>query len=212
MLKRMYRLIHARHPDGYLVNHVSFNTIIPSMAFTDVYYSGEHEQYEDLTKFRVRWQGKQWGIWPILLGDDSHSYQPLHLTYGLLHGVSVWPMGFLGRNDMLRKTANLWHAYDRFGYRQAEWIPYFRAEAGLAKSDNPNVKTSLYLQRQKRALLVVGNLAHEVVNSTLTVDLKAMGLAGTSAANVLDDRPLPTAGGILSVRLRPSSVVLIEIK
>jgi hypothetical protein len=37
MLKRMYRMIHARHPDGYLVNHVSFNTMIPSMAFTDVY-------------------------------------------------------------------------------------------------------------------------------------------------------------------------------
>ena len=149
LLKRMYRLIHARHPDGYLVNHVSFNTMIPSMAFTDVYYSGEHEQYEDLTKFRVRWQGKQWGIWPILLGDDSHSYRPLHLTYCLLHGVSVWPAGFLGRNDMLRKTANVWQAYDRFGYRQAEWIPYFRAATGLATSDNPNVKVSLYLRRQK---------------------------------------------------------------
>ena len=110
------------------MNHVSFNLIIPSMAFTDVYYSGEHEQYEDLTKFRVRWQGKQWGIWPILLGDDSHSYRPLHLTYCLLHGVSVWPAGFLGRNDMLRKTANVWQAYDSFGYRQAEWIPYFRRD------------------------------------------------------------------------------------
>jgi hypothetical protein len=113
---------------------------------------------------------------------------------------------------MLRKTANLWHAYDRFGYRQAEWIPYFCAETGLAKSDNPNVKTSLYLQRQKRALLVVGNLAHEVVNSTLTVDLKAMGLRGTSAVNVLDDRPLPTTGGVLPVRLRPNSFLLIQIQ
>ena len=48
MMKRMYRLIHARHTDAYLVNHVSFNLIIPSMSFTDVYYSGEHEQYEGL--------------------------------------------------------------------------------------------------------------------------------------------------------------------
>ncbi|MBC8875979.1 MAG: hypothetical protein H8E44_41675, partial [Planctomycetes bacterium] len=46
MLKRMYKLIHARHAEGYLVNHVSFNTMIPSMSFTDVYYTGEHEQYE----------------------------------------------------------------------------------------------------------------------------------------------------------------------
>ena len=76
----------------------------------------------------MRWQGKQWGIWPTLLGDDSHSYRPMHMTYCLLHGVSVWPQGFLGRNDMSRKTVNLWQAYYKFGCRQAEWIPYYRAE------------------------------------------------------------------------------------
>jgi hypothetical protein len=212
MLKRMYRLIHARHPDGYLINHVSYNTIIPSMSFTDVYYSGEHEQYEDLAKFRVRWQGKQWGIWPILLGDDSHSYRPMHMTYCLLHGVSVWPQGFLGRNDMLRKTANLWQAYDTFGYRQAEWIPYYRAEAGLARPDNPNVKVSLYLRRQQRALLIVGNLAHEVIECRVKLDLKGMRLAGTSAVNVLDDRPLPISDGAVSIRLRPASFVLARVQ
>lgn len=212
MLKRMYRLIHARSPDGYLVNHVSFNTIIPSMALTDVYYSGEHEQYEDLTKFRVRWQGKQWGTWPTLLGDDSHSYRSLHMTYCLLHGVSVWPMGLLGRNDMLRKTANLWQAYDQFGYREAEWIPYFRAETGLVKADHPQVKVSLYLHRQKSALLVVGNLAHEVVNCKLNVDLQALGLRGAAAVNVLDDRPVSNADGVLSVRLRPTSFLLLRME
>jgi hypothetical protein len=212
MMKRMYRLIHARHSDAYLVNHVSFNLIIPSMSFTDVCYSGEHEQYEDLVKFRVRWQGKQWGIWPILLGDDSHSYQPLHMTYCLLHGVSVWPQGFLGRNDMFRKTAMLWQAYDAFGYRSAQWIPYYRAEPALVRSAMPSVKASVYLQRQKRALLVVGNLAHQVVRGTLRVDLGAMGLRGTSAVNVLDGRPVPLDRGTLSVRLRPSSFILVQIR
>ena len=32
MLKRLYRLIHERHQDGYLVNHMSFNTLIPTMS------------------------------------------------------------------------------------------------------------------------------------------------------------------------------------
>ena len=212
MMKRMYRLIHARHPDAYLVNHVSFNLIIPSMSFTDVNYSGEHEQYEDLTKFRVRWQGKQWGIWPILLGDDSHGYTQIHVTYCLLHGVSVWPMGYLARNDMFRKTTALWQAYDKFGYREAEWIPYYRAEPGLVQSFAPHVKISLYLQRQKRALLVIGNLAHDVVEGSVRVDLGAMGLRGASAVNVLDGRPLPLQSGVLSVRLRPTSLVLVEIQ
>ncbi len=212
MMKRMYRLIHARHPDAYLVNHVSFNMIIPSMSFTDVNYSGEHEQYEDLTKFRVRWQGKQWGIWPILLGDDSHGYTQIHVTYCLLHGVSVWPQGYLARNDMFRKTAMLWQAYDEFGYREAEWIPYYRAEPSLVHSFAPHVKTSVYLQRQKRALLVIGNLAHEVVQGKLRVNLGAMGLRGTSAVNILDGRPLPLRGDTLSVRLRPTSCVLVDIR
>jgi hypothetical protein len=212
MLKRMYRLIHARHPDAYLVNHVSFNTLIPTMAFTDVYYSGEHEQYEDLGKFRVRWQGKPWGIWPILLGADSHGYESLHMTYCLLHGVSVWPQGFLGRNDVARKTANLWQAYDAFGYRQAEWIPYYRAETGLVRTDNPNVKVSLYLHPQKRAFLVIGNLAHEVVTCSVHVDLKRMGLVGNSAMNALDQRSLVINRGALAVRLRTTSFVLIRIQ
>lgn len=211
MLKRMYKQIHARHQDGYLVNHVSFNTIIPTMSFTDVNYTGEHEQYEDLTKFRVRWQGKQWGIWPSLLGDDCHCYKPMCMTYGLLHGVSVWPQGFLGRNDMARKTANLWHAYDAFGYRDAEWIPYYRAENGLASADNPNVKVSLYLHRGKRAMLIVGNLAQEVVECSVMADRAAMGLKNASATNSLDGRPLSMQGDVLSVRLRPASFILVCI-
>lgn len=211
-LKRIYKIIHAKHQDGYLVNHVSFDTFIPTQSFTDVYYTGEHEQYEDLTKFRVRWQGKQWGYWPILLGGDAHIYEPMYMTYGLLHGVSVWPQGALGRNDCERKTVNLWQTYDRFDYRKAEWIPYYRAEKSLAKADNKEVKVSLYLHKGKRALLIVGNLAHEVVNCKVNVNVKAMGLKGTSARNALDERGVLLQNGVLSVRLRPVSFVLVELQ
>ena len=211
-LKRMYRIIHAKHQDGYLVNHVSFNLFIPVMSFTDVYYSGEHEQYEDLVKFRARWQGKQWGIWPILLGADEHGYTAMHETYSLLHGASVWPQGAIGRNDTERKTANLWKTYDAFGYRQAQWIPYYRAETGLAKPDNDQVKASLYLHRGKRALIVIGNLSHEVVNCKVKLDLRAMGLPGKSAKNALSERALPLDKGALSVRLRPVSFVLAWVE
>ena len=212
MLKRMYKQIHARHQDGYLINHVSFNIIIPTMSFTDVYYTGEHEQYEDLTKFRVRWQGKQWGIWPSLLGDDCHCYKPVYMTYGLLHGVSVMPEGFLGRNDMARKTVNIWQAYDAFGYRDAEWIPYYRAESGPVMADNPNVKVSLYLHRGKSALLVVGNLSHEVVECGVRVDRAAMALKELSAVNALEGRSISMQDGVLSVRLRPASFILVRIE
>jgi hypothetical protein len=210
MLKRMYRLIHARHADGYLVNHMSFNTLIPTMSFTDVMYSGEHEQYEDLTRFRVRWTGKQWGFWSVLLGGDAHIYETLHMTWCLLHGVSVWPQGWQDRNDASRKTANLWQTYDRFGYRQAEWIPYFRA-GKLVVPDNDKALVSLYSIKGKRALLVIGNTGHQVNETKVTVDLKALGLKG-KAVNALTDETLRMAGNVMSVRLRPETFVLAWVE
>ncbi|MFH1970541.1 MAG: glycoside hydrolase domain-containing protein [Verrucomicrobiota bacterium] len=211
MLKRMYRLIHARHSDGYLVNHVSFNTLIPTLSFTDVMYSGEHEQYEDLTKFRVRWQGKQWGFWAVLLGSSAHVYQPLHETWCLLHGVSVWPQGWLGRNDYSRKTANIWQAYDRFGYRSAQWIPYYRA-GKLLQPASETVKASMYLIQGQRALVIIGNTTHDLLEAKVTVDLKGMGLKKGTAVNALTDEPLTLKGNDLSVRLRPNTFVLAWVE
>ncbi len=213
-LERMYRIIHEHGPDGFLVNHVSYNIFIPTMSFTDVYYTGEHEHYEDLLKCRVRWQGTQWGIWPILLGADSHTYEAMYYTYGLLHGTSVWVEGPLGRNDMLRKTVNLWRAYDDFGYREAQWIPYYRAEeSGIARADDDEVKVSLYLREGEGAFLVVGNLRAEVTECTVAVDMAQMGLGeDVRAWNALSERELPMADGRISVRLRPNSFVLARLE
>ncbi len=214
-LERMYKIIHANNPDGYLVNHVSYNIIIPVMSFTDIYYTGEHEHYEDLVKNRVRWTGKQWGIWPITLGGDAHIYETMHWTYGLLHGVSIWPQGPTGRNDTQRKTVNLWKAYDAFGYRDAEFIRYFEAEkTGLALADNDQVKVSLYRKQGEGALLIVGNLVpDEVVTSNVTIDRQALGLAGpVKARNALTGRALPVNGDTIEVRLRPASFVLVVLE
>ena len=213
-LKRMFRLVKANNPDGYLVNHVSYNIFIPTMGFTDVYYTGEHEHYEDLVKARVRWQGTQWGIWPILLGGDSHSYEPMHTMYGLLNGCGVWVQGATGRNDTQRKTVNLWNTYDAFGYRDAEWVPYFKAEErGLARVASEDAKASLYLREGEGALLVVGNTLHEAVGTQVTVDLAQMGLAGADlrAYNALSGREIPLDDGALDVRIRPVSFVLVRI-
>lgn len=213
-LKRMYRIAHEGNPDGYLVNHVSYNTFIPTMSFTDVYYTGEHENYEDLLKCRVRWQAKPWGIWPILLGGDSHSYEPLHTMYGLLHGVGIWTQGATGRNDAQRKAVNLWTTYDEFGYREAEWVPWFAAEErGLARPAAQDVKCSLYLREGERALLIVGNTRHEAVETQVAVNLAQMGLEEENARayDALSDREVPLAGGKLQVRVRPTSFVLVRI-
>ncbi|NPV45410.1 MAG: hypothetical protein HPY69_00520 [Armatimonadetes bacterium] len=213
LVKRLYKVCHRTGAKGYLVNHISFDLFYATDAFSDVLYSGEHENYEDLTKFRVRWQSGNSGIWTHLLGPDSHTYEPLHMTYCLLHGVSVWPQGFEGRNDAFRKTAALWQAYDRFGYREAQWIPYYRLEQrNLVRSDIPHVRTSLYLRPGERALLVVANLKPEVTSASLALDLGAMGLRTPGAHNALTDQVLPLERGKLAVRLRPNSFVLVWVE
>jgi hypothetical protein len=212
MIKRMYKLCHRTGAKGYLTNHVSFGLFLPTCSFTDVLYSGEHENYEDLLKFRTRWQSGNTGIWTHLLGSSAHIYEPLFQAYCLLNGVSVWPQGFTGRNDAFRKTANVWQTYDRFGYRQAKWVPYYRAEAGLARCDGPDAKASLYTQPGKRALVVVANLKPQVTQTTLTLDLKALGLKTPQARNALTDQPLAIQGGKVPVRLRPNSFVLVWVE
>jgi hypothetical protein len=212
MIKRMYRLIKTNDPQGIITNHQSFNTSIASLAFSDVHYSGEHEVYEDPLKFRVRWQGEHLGIWPILLGGSAHIYETKYATLCLINGVSVLPNGLFDRNDDFRKWANLWQTYDKFGYRQMQWIPHYKAETGLAKAGDPNVKTSLYLKPGEKAVLVVGNLSPQVRETTVQLDLKSMKLKGASAKNLLDERSESIADGKVKLRLRPNSFQLIEVR
>jgi hypothetical protein len=212
MMKRMYRVIKTNDPKGIITNHQSFNTSIASLSFSDVYYSGEHEVYEDLLKFRVRWQGKHLGFWPILLGGSAHIYDEKYAAWCLVNGVSVLPNGLFDRNDDFRKWANLWQTYDKFGYRQMQWIPYYEVETDLAKASNANVKTSLYLKSGEKAVLVVGNLSDKVSETIVNLDLKKMQLKGVSAKNLLDERSEKIADGKLKLRLRPNSFLLVEVR
>ncbi len=214
-LKRVYKIIHAKKPGkGFLVNHVSGGLTIPTLAFTDVHYTGEHEYYEDLTTFRVRWQGRNWGVWTIMLGSSSHIYTSLHTTYSLLHGVAVWVQGPTGRNDMQRKFANLWHLYDDFDVQEATWLPYYEAEKGMVVPDGEDVKVSAYLHNGKRALLVIGNLSDKPLMTRMRLSLAEMGLADreVQARNALSGRPLSLDNGVLSARVRPKSFVLALVQ
>ena len=151
------------------------------------------------------------GFWPILLGGSAHIYDEKYAAYCLVNGISVLPNGLYGRNDDFRKWANLWQTYDKFGYRQMQWIPYYEAETGFAKAIDPNVKTSLYLKQGEKAVLVVGNLSSKVSETAIQLDLKKMKLKGETAKNLLDERSESITDGKLELRLRPNGFLLIEV-
>ncbi len=213
-MKRMYKIIHRKNPDGLLINHCSYNLFIPVLSFSDIYYTGEHEYYEDLVNNRVRWQGRQWGLFTLLLGASEHIYTPLHFTQALLHGVSVWPHGPCARNDVMRKTVRLWKTYDAFDTKSAKWIPYYRAEATVARAASKSIKVSLYHHPGKDALLVVGNLSKDVVETTVKLNLPALGMAARplTAANALTLERLPFAQGKLRVRVLPKNLQLVWVR
>lgn len=92
-LKRMYRIVKARDPQGWVANHASFNLLIPILSFSDVVYTGEHEDYENLQTARIRFNSQPWGVYVTLLGSSEHRYSPLHAMTPLLSGSSVWGTG-----------------------------------------------------------------------------------------------------------------------
>jgi hypothetical protein len=67
-MKRLYRVVKSHEPDGLVINHMSFNLLLPTMSFSDIDYTGEHEDYENLLNTRLRFSSKPWGIQVSLLG------------------------------------------------------------------------------------------------------------------------------------------------
>ena len=216
-MKRLYRVVKARKRDGLVVNHVSYNLMLPTMSFSDIYYTGEHEDYTNLSHVRLRFSSKPWGLQASLLGASSHIYSSLHIMVGLIHGTPLMGHGPVSRNDEGRKLMNLRKAYLDFGIRDAQWVPYFRnedAQQRFCKGADPKVKTSLYYYTGKRALLIIANFNKQDKIVDLQLSLDAMGLNGKKlkGETTLTKTPVSLAGdGRLSVPVRSQSFVLVTI-
>jgi len=214
-LKRLYRVIKSRKPDGFLVNHASFSYLMPTLAFSDILYTGEHEDYENLLNARVRFNSRPWGLYVTTLGSSEHVYSPLHTMTSLLHGVSIWGSGLLGRRDFGRKEARIWQAYRAFETATAEWVPYFQGENRYYQVSEPEVKASLYVHPGRNVLLLVGNYHREAQAVHLRLDLARLGLAGKALAgtNVLTAVAVPVSeAGDLHLEVPAKSFVLLRIE
>lgn len=214
-MKRMYKIVKKHNAEGLVVNHVSYSIEIPVMSFSDIHYTGEHEDYENLDNSKIRFRREPWGIECKLLGASSHEWSPLHTAIGLLHGTSIWGYGVTGRDDMCRKFMNIRVAFNKFGFNTAQWIPYFEGENIFYKDLGEKTKVSTYLHKGKDALLIVANLDKEMKTIQVDLMLKAMGLEGENleAVNALTDVAVPiTKSGVMSVTVRPKSFVLVHLK
>jgi hypothetical protein len=115
--------------------HMSGKVVVPVLAYDDTYLDGEHfrglvkDRYMDvcsLDQFRGEYMGRQWGLTPFFLPefDAEHSKQvePTRGLMGLLmiHDIGIWPIWCNGQ--VADEALN---ALDKFGYVNAEFLPYF---------------------------------------------------------------------------------------
>jgi hypothetical protein len=215
--KRLYRLVKGRKPDGVVLNHCSFNMVLPTMSFSDVYETGEHEDYDEGNEVtaRVRFSSKPWGLQAGLLGPNDAMYSPLHTMMELLLGTGQYGMNIVDRNGLGRKYINIRKAYLAYGYKSAEWVPYFRNRGTYYTAEDPKARVSLYYHSGKDAFLVVGNMDTQIKTLNVQLKLNAFGLEGAAlqARNALTQVPVAlTQDGKLSVFVREKSFVLVDIE
>jgi hypothetical protein len=214
-MKRMYRMVKGRKPDGLVCNHCSFNLMLPTMSFSDIYYTGEHEDYENFENVRLRFSSRPWGIQCAVLGASEHAYNSIHTLTSLVLGTSMFGQGVLDRKDDDRKWINIRKAYLAFGYKSAEWVPYFKNRDTYYTIEDPKTKISLYYHPGKDAFLIVGNTDGQARTLNLQLQLKAFGLerASLRARNALTQVPVALAqDGKLSVFVRGKSFVLVAVE
>jgi hypothetical protein len=214
-MKRLYRIVKGREPDGLVCNHMSFNLLLPTLCFSDIHYTGEHEDYENLSVARLRFSSKPWGLQETLLGSSEHMYTSSHTMIALLHGTSILGFGVEDREDMGRKWINLRKAYLAFGHKTAEWVPYFKNRDSYYVDEDPKAKVSLYYHSGKDAFLVVGNMDAQARTIAVQLHLKAFGLEGAAlrARNALTQVPVSLAqDGKMNVFVRGKSFVLVAIE
>jgi hypothetical protein len=213
-MKRLYRVVKSRKPDGIVCNHMSFNLLLPTLSFSDIHFTGEHEDYDHPLTVRLRFSSRPWGLQQTTLVDVQR-YTPWHTQLALLVGTSILETGYPAAGDRMRKWTNLRNAYQAFGYRSAEWVPYFKNLGTYYADDDAKSPVSLYYHRGRDALLIVGNTEAQPRTASVQVHLKAFGLenAALRARNALTEVPIAlTPDGRLSVPVRARSFTLVALE
>ena len=211
VLKRLYRVVKNRNQANLIVNHCSFTTLAPILSFSDVVYTGEHEDYENLLTGRIRFASKPWGLLVAPLGSSEHEYSPLHTMASLLHGTSIWGSGIAARKDFGRKEKAIRDVYREFGTPNATWIPYFQEGKPVAECADAAVRVSLYSHPGKSALLLFANFGAEAKTPAVRLDLAKLELAGQKLrlTNALTLQAIPLAAdGTATPAIAAKSFVL----
>jgi hypothetical protein len=172
MMRRIYTIVLRHNPKGQVNVHQSTCMTIPTLAFATSYWDGEQFGSIDrgpkalevlpLDAFRCEFMGHNWGVPAEFLCYDRPYTMREAMAFTLLHDVLV--RGNLSAQEML------WAAMDRFGRRDAVWLPYWE-NAQYVQAEAPEVKVSLYNRPGRGLVAVVSNLGDKPMRTQVTLEL-----------------------------------------
>lgn len=214
MMKRIYTIVKAHNPRGQVNVHQSTCMTIPTLAWATSYWDGEQFGSIDrgpfalevlsLDAFRCEFMGHQWGVPAEFLCYNKPYTAHEAMSFTLLHDVLV-------RSD-LEEESKLWRAMDRFGRKQAQWLPYWE-NSRFVKTSAPDLKVSLYNRPGKGLIAVISNLGRQDATGTVSFDLKALQQpARLDGTDVMEDKPVALQGADLPVSLRPLDFTVVWLK
>lgn len=213
-LQRIYNVVRSRKPDGIVDMHVYDCMNPPALAYCTSYWIGEHMGNSPvktdtlpLDRFRAEFMGYNWGVPADLLYYMLHDYRKC-TALAVLHDVPV-------RSERLTDLAlqsELFALHDRYPYKQAEWLPYWRNQAYVQVGPE-GCYASLYRHPQQGVLIYVSNLTAADKEAELQLDLAKLGLPGDcTAADALTGQALPLAGGVLKLPLKSQDFAALWLR
>jgi hypothetical protein len=220
-IKRIYTVVKKNKPDGLVDLHCSFGFNPTSVAYSDVYWTGEQwwhlrgtgaEHIPDelsLDQFRTEFMGYQFGVPANMLAYRLGSKMDV-AAISLLHDVPVRPNNT--EHDVLshKVTANysqtlfkIWKLRDQFDAKNARKLFYWNNQDYVAVS--PDHGHAFLLHHPKNGVLAyLCNLDREKQTISASFNLDKLGLAGRKieVVNALTQEKINmTADGILAIPL-----------
>ena len=203
-LRRIYAVVKSRKPEGQVNVHQSAY-MTPALPYFTSYWDGEQltppesgRAYErlPLDMFRTEFMGHQWGVPAEFLHYTLGLSLRQALAISLPHDVPTRPVTV----PDLEELAGLWRAFDRFGRKQAEWVPYWRV-GNLVRTEPEGIVVSLYRHPTNGVLAVVSNLSGARREARVRFDCAALGIESGMAIDALTGEQIPLRDGVATFDL-----------
>jgi len=209
MFRRLYKIIHAIRPDGYLWTHNWLAFCPPVHSFTDLDFPGEEfmhtapgnpNVYTDTVtpdEWQCNYNSRIRGVGIQFLSEVAHSLEEMRddarrsrpmLTCLLLHDV---PCG--GNFVHWETISRVWGALDASNVSTGQFVGYWMPGAQVT-GDDPRVRVSYYAWPGERRLLVVlGNMTAEPASVRLSFGNLIPPGAAPAATNAETGEPVALA-------------------